>query len=43
MGFKTLTGNVELVEIMNRLDHGCSYTALEEIDTTSYISNSRCR
>ena len=35
---KTLTGNVELIKIINRLGHGCSYTALEEIDTAVCIN-----
>ena len=30
---KTLTGNVELIRILNRLGHGISYTQLEEADT----------
>ena len=30
---KTISGNVELIRIINRLGHGCSYTRLEEIDT----------
>ena len=30
---KTLTGNVELIKILNRLGHGISYSQLEEIDT----------
>jgi len=34
---KTLTGNVELIKVVNRLGHGCSYTALEEIDTALCI------
>lgn len=34
---KTLTGNVEVIKILNRLGHGCSYTALEEIDTALAI------
>ena len=29
---KTLTGNVELIRIMNHLGHGISYSMLEEID-----------
>ena len=29
---KTLTGNVELIKILNRLGHGISYSKLEEID-----------
>ncbi len=35
---KTLTGNVELIKIMNRLGHSCSYSSLEEIDTALCIS-----
>lgn len=34
---KTLSGNVELIRIVNRLGHGCSYTRLEEIDTALCI------
>lgn len=30
---KSLTGNVELIKILNRLGHGVSYSQLEEIDT----------
>ena len=30
---KTLTGNVELIQILNRLGHGISYTQLQDIDT----------
>lgn len=30
---KSLTGNVELVHILNRLGHGVSYSQVEEIDT----------
>lgn len=30
---KTLTGNVKLIQILNRFCHGVSYTQLEEIDT----------
>ena len=30
---KTLTGNVEMVKVLNRLGHGISYSKLEEIDT----------
>ena len=30
---KALTGNVELIKILNRLGHGISYSQLEEIDT----------
>ena len=32
-GVKTLTGNVELIQILNRLGHGVSYSQLEENDT----------
>ncbi|MES9883965.1 MAG: hypothetical protein ABW185_24210, partial [Sedimenticola sp.] len=34
---KTLTGNAELLKMVNRLGHGCSYTRLEEIDTALCI------
>ena len=30
---KTLTGNVELISLLNRLGHGISYSKLEEIET----------
>jgi hypothetical protein len=30
---KTLTGNVELIQIVNRLGHGIAYSQLEENDT----------
>ena len=30
---KSLTGNVELIQLLNRLGHGIAYTQLEEIDT----------
>ena len=30
---KTLTGNVELIKILNRLGHAISYSQLEELDT----------
>ena len=30
---KSLTGNVELIKILNRLGHGISYSKLIEIDT----------
>ena len=32
-GVKTLTGNVQLIQILNRLGHGVSYSQLEENDT----------
>ena len=32
-GIKSLTGNVELIQVLNRLGHGVSYTQLEENDT----------
>lgn len=31
---KSLTGNVELIKMMNRLGHGISYSTLEEMDTS---------
>ncbi|CAH3109582.1 unnamed protein product, partial [Porites lobata] len=31
---KSLTGNVELIQLLNRLGHGIAYTQLEEIDTS---------
>ena len=34
---KTLSGNVELIRILNRLGHGCSYSHLEENDTALCI------
>ena len=34
---KTLTGNVELIQILNRLGHGVSYSQLEENDTALYM------
>ena len=30
---KTLTGNVELIKLLNHLGHGVSYTKLEEVET----------
>lgn len=33
MGYKTLTGNCELIKGLNRLGHGISYSQLVEIDT----------
>ena len=32
-GVRSLTGNVELIQILNRLGHGVSYSQVEEIDT----------
>lgn len=32
-GVKSLTGNVELIKVLNRLGHSISYSKLEEIDT----------
>ena len=34
MAAKTLTGNAQLIQILNRLGHGLSYSQCEEIDTT---------
>ena len=31
--YKSLTGNVELIQILNRLGHSVSYSQIEEIDT----------
>ena len=31
---KSLTGNVELIQLLNHLGHGIAYTQLEEIDTS---------
>ena len=31
---KPLTGNIELIQLLNRLGHGIAYTQLEEIDTS---------
>ena len=36
-GVKTLSGNVELIQILNRLGHGVSYSQLEENDTALYM------
>ena len=36
-GVKTLTGNVELLQILNRFGHGISYHQLEENDTALCI------
>ena len=35
---KTLTGNVQLIKIINRFGHGYSYTVLEEFDTALCIN-----
>ena len=32
-GFKSLTGNVEVIRVLNRLGHSISYSKLEELDT----------
>jgi len=32
-GVKTLTENVELIQMLNRLGHGVSYSQLEQNDT----------
>ena len=32
-GVKTLTGNVELIKVLNRLGHGVCYSRLEELET----------
>ena len=33
LNFQSISGNVELVQILNRLGHGISYSQLEEVDT----------
>ena len=35
---KTLTGNVELIRILNRLGHGISYSKMAEIDTALCVN-----
>ncbi len=41
---KSLTGNVELIKILNRLSHGVSYSQAEEIDTPlPSEASSKCR
>ena len=34
---KSMTGNAELIKIINRLEHGVSYTKLAEVDTAYAI------
>ena len=34
---KSLTRNVEIIKMLNRLGHGISYSKLEEIDTALYL------
>ena len=36
-GVKTLTGNVELIQILSRLRHGVSYSKLEKNDTALFL------
>ena len=36
---KTLTGNVELIRILNRLEHGISYIQIAENDTALCLQN----
>ena len=33
LDFQSISGNVELIQILNRLGHGMSYSQLEEVDT----------
>ena len=33
LNFQSISGNVELIQILNRLGHGISYSQLEEVDT----------
>ncbi len=37
---KTLTGNVELIQVLNKLGHGMSYSQLEENDTDLCLQKS---
>ena len=39
---KSLTGNVELIQTLNRLGHGVSYSKLEEIDTALRLQKLSC-
>lgn len=32
-GIKSVTGNVEVIKVLNRLGHSISYSKLEELDT----------
>ena len=44
-GVKTLTGNVERMQILNRFGHGISYSQLEENDTAGIeggIESGKC-
>ncbi|KAL8621264.1 hypothetical protein ACOMHN_008089 [Nucella lapillus] len=41
-GIKTLTGNVELIQMVNRLGHGISYHQLEESDTALCLQKLAC-
>ena len=38
-GVKSLTGNVELIQILNRLGHAISYSQLQENDTGLCLKN----
>lgn len=40
-GVKSLTGNVELIKILNHLGYGISYSKLEEIDTALCLQKQR--
>ena len=41
-GVKTLTGNVELIQVLNRLRHGVSYSKLEKNDCPILRENGSC-
>ena len=34
---KTLTGNIEIIQSLNRLGHGVSYSQLQENDTALFL------
>ena len=40
-GVKSLTGNVELIKVLNRLGHSISYSKLEELDTALCLQKQR--
>ena len=37
LNFQSISGNVELIQILNRLGHGMSYSQLEEVDTAQCL------
>ena len=40
-GVKSITGNVELIQMLNRLGHGISYLKLEDTDTALCLQKQR--